>query len=93
MPPNGNVGRESFLHRKLNATLRYCKKIKGKIHYWGTDRKQALERYRDQATYLHGYQGSTARPNGGVTLKELCDLHAVPAFESPCGRAHCETLQ
>ena len=59
----------------LHPTGQYCKKIKGKMHYFGTDRKQALERYRGQATYLHGYQGSAARPNSGVTLKELCDLY------------------
>jgi len=59
----------------LHPTGQYCKKIKGKMHYFGTDRKQALERYRGQATYLHGYQGSAARPDSGVTLKELCDLY------------------
>ena len=43
----------------LHPTGQYCKKIKGKIHYFGSDKKQALQRYLDQATYLHGCQSST----------------------------------
>ena len=38
----------------LHPTGQYCKKIKGKIHYFGTDKKRALEKYLDQAAYLHG---------------------------------------
>ncbi|MHC4536281.1 MAG: hypothetical protein ACYS6K_20210 [Planctomycetota bacterium] len=38
----------------LHPTGQYCKKIKGKLYYFGGDKKQALERYLDQATYLHG---------------------------------------
>ena len=40
----------------LHPTGQYCKKIKGKIHYFGSDKKRALERYLDQAAYLHGGQ-------------------------------------
>ena len=40
----------------LHPTGQYCKKIKGKIRYFGTDKKKALERYLAQATYLHGGQ-------------------------------------
>ena len=29
----------------LHPTGQYCKKIKGRIRYFGTDKKQALERY------------------------------------------------
>jgi len=60
----------------LHPTGQYCKKIKGKIRYFGTDKKQALEKYLDQATYLHGCQKSMQiAPNGKMTLKELCDLY------------------
>jgi integrase len=60
----------------VHPTGQYCKKIKGKIHYFGTDKKQALERYPNQATYLHGYESSMAQmSNGSMTLKELCDLY------------------
>ena len=37
----------------FHATGQYCKKIKGKIFCFGTDKKEALQRYLDQATYLH----------------------------------------
>lgn len=60
----------------LHSTGQYCKKIRGKIHYFGTDKKRALERYLDQATYLHGCQDATAyRSNGSMALNELCDLY------------------
>ena len=60
----------------LHPTGQYCKKIRGKIHYFGTDKKRALERYLDQATYLHGCQDATVcRSNGSMVLNELCDLY------------------
>ena len=37
----------------LHPTGQYCKKIKGKLYYFGTDKHQALQRYLEQATYLH----------------------------------------
>ena len=43
----------------LHPTGQYWKKIKGKIRYFGTDKKKALERYLAQATYLHGCLIST----------------------------------
>ena len=60
----------------LHPTGQYCKKIKGKIYYFGADKKQALERYLDQATYLHGVRNLIQKAsNGNMTLKELCDLY------------------
>ena len=60
----------------LHPTGQYCKKINGKIHYFGTNKKEALERYLEQATYLHGGQNSAHKAsNGSMTLKELCDLY------------------
>jgi integrase len=60
----------------LHPTGRYCKKIKGKIRYFGTDKKRALERYLAQATYLHGAQSLIQKAsNGKMTLKQLCDLY------------------
>lgn len=60
----------------LHPTGQYCKKIKGRIRYFGTDKKQALERYLGQATYLHGCQRSMRiASNGKMTLKGLCDLY------------------
>jgi integrase len=60
----------------LHPTGQYCKKIRGHIYYFGSDRKQALENYLDQAIFLHGYtftQQKTA--NGNMTLKEICDMY------------------
>jgi len=37
-----------------HPTGQYCKKIRGRMYYFGSDKKQALERYLDQATYIHG---------------------------------------
>ena len=35
----------------LHPTGQYCKKIKGKLYYFGVDKQQALQRYLEQATY------------------------------------------
>ena len=60
----------------LHPTGQYCKKINGRIRYFGTDKKKALERYLAQATYLHGCQKSiNMASNGKMTLKELCDIY------------------
>ena len=59
----------------LHPTGQYCKKIHGTIHYFGTNKKQALKRYLDQATYLHGFPCWTRTgSDGSMPLKELCDL-------------------
>jgi len=60
----------------LHPTGQYCKKIKGRVRYFGNDKKQALQRYLGQATYLHGCHRSMQKAsNGKMTLKELCDLY------------------
>jgi integrase len=60
----------------LHATGQYCKKINGKMYYFGSDKKQALERYLDQATYLHGGRNLIQKAsNGNMTLRELCTLY------------------
>jgi len=55
----------------------YCKKIKGKMYYFGSDKKQALERYLAQTTFLYGYP-KTLQPKPteeDMTLKQLCDMY------------------
>ena len=60
----------------LHPTGQYCKKINGKIYYFGTNKKQALKRYLDQATYLHGYPcAATKGSDGSMPLRQLCDLY------------------
>ena len=36
-----------------HPTGQYCKKIRGKMFYFGSDKKEALQRYLDQAAYLN----------------------------------------
>ena len=62
----------------LHTTGQYCKKIKGKMYYFGSDKTAALQRYLDQATYLHGCQNNLKqqKPTGdNMTLKQLCDMY------------------
>jgi len=60
----------------LHKTGQYCKKIKGKLHYFGSDRPKALQRYLEQASYLHGGCKSTrGHANISITIKTLCNLY------------------
>ena len=60
----------------LHKTGQYCKKIKGKLYYFGTDKKAALNRYLEQAAYLHA--GKLPRPKSTghtLSIKTLCNLY------------------
>src|SRR4030043_373832 len=60
----------------LHPTGKYCKKIKGKIRYFGTDKKKTHEKYLAQAACLYGAQRLVHKtPNDKMTLKQLCDLY------------------
>jgi len=60
----------------IHPTGQYCKKIRGHIYYFGSDRKQALENYLDQAIFLHGYNNAVQKSvNGNMTLREICDMY------------------
>ncbi len=60
----------------LHSTGQYCKKIKGKIYYFGKDKKQALERYLEQAAFLHNGKAQMFKTtNGNMTLKSLCNIY------------------
>ncbi len=60
----------------LHPTGQYCKKINGKLYYFGTDKKMALDKYLNQASYLHGNKGKVQKKsNSDMTLKQLCDLY------------------
>ncbi|RKY10682.1 MAG: hypothetical protein DRP56_00250 [Planctomycetota bacterium] len=68
--------RSDKLPLTLHKTGQYCKKIKGKIYYFGTDKKVALQRYYDQAAFLHA--GRTISPKPGsdlLSVKMLCNLY------------------
>ncbi|TKJ32672.1 MAG: hypothetical protein CEE38_22770 [Planctomycetes bacterium B3_Pla] len=60
----------------LHPTGQYCKKIRGKIRYFGTDKKQALESYLAQATFLHGTRSLMHKAsNDKMTLMQLVGLY------------------
>lgn len=60
----------------LHKTGQYCKKIKGKLYYFGTDKKAALERYLEQASYLHaGKQPRPRSTEGALSIRTLCNLY------------------
>jgi len=60
----------------LHSTGQYCKKVKGKIYYFGKDKKQALERYLEQAAFLHNGKAKMFKTtHGNITLKSLCTIY------------------
>jgi integrase len=60
----------------LHKTKQFCKKIRGKIYYFGVDKQLALQRYLEQATYLHtGQMNKRAFGDNGITIKTLCNLY------------------
>jgi len=60
----------------LHPTGQYCKKIRGKLHYFGTDKKAALREYLEQATFLHtDRRQDLHQQQDGLTVKDLCNLY------------------
>ncbi len=43
----------------LHPTGQFCKKVKGKLYYFGNDKKLALQRYIEQSVSLHSGKGKT----------------------------------
>ena len=60
----------------LHKTRQFCKKIRGKIYYFGTDKKAALKRYLEQATDLHAGRNPILDPTAtNITIFALCNLY------------------
>ena len=60
----------------LHKTGQYCKKIKGKIYYFGKDKKIAKQRYYEQAAYLHTGKGSISKASEeNISIRYLCNLY------------------
>lgn len=60
----------------LHPSGQYCKKIKGRIYYFGKDKQQALEKYLERSSELHGTRYDEAKAeNTEMTLKKLCDIY------------------
>lgn len=59
----------------LHATGRYCKKIYGKMYYFGKDRAEAVQRYLSESSSLHAGRPQQAVPREAeFTITMLCDL-------------------
>lgn len=56
----------------LHKTGQYCKKIQGRLFYFGKDRAEALRRYQEQATELHTGPRHGKRQRG-ITLRDLAN--------------------
>jgi hypothetical protein len=54
----------------LHKTGQFCKKIKGKIYYFGTDKKTAFNRYLEQAAYLRADKQPKSRMFSFRSTKE-----------------------
>lgn len=60
----------------LHPTGQFCKKIKGRLYYFGTDRQQALQCYLEQASHLHGgHPKLRTSTSGNITVTTLCNLY------------------
>lgn len=59
----------------LHPTGQYCKKIRGKLYYFGTDKQQALQRYLEQAADLRAGRRPKSNSCSRLTLKTLCNLY------------------
>ena len=60
----------------LHPTGQYCKKIKGKLCYFGSNKQQALQRYLEQAPHLHlGKALNSSVAYDSISLKALCNLY------------------
>jgi len=64
----------------LHPTGQYCKKIKGKLYYFGSNKQQALQCYLEQASYLHlGKASNSSVVYDDISLKALCNLYLDPS--------------
>jgi integrase len=59
----------------LHKTGQYCKKIKGKLFYFGVDRKKALHSYLEQASYLHSDELPLNNDTKSVLMKTLVNRY------------------
>ena len=51
------------------------------MYYFGSDKKEALQRYLDQAAYLHKRLEKSQKPtNDTMILKQLCDMYLKYQF-------------
>jgi integrase len=60
----------------LHPTGQYCKKIKGKLYYFGSNKELAFASYLEEAAYLHLGKGIRRQSTGdALSLKMFCNLY------------------
>jgi len=60
----------------LHPTGQYCKRIKGKLYYFGVYKRKALKRHLEQAAYLHTGKGTKPESaTDSLSIKTLCNLY------------------
>jgi hypothetical protein len=52
----------------LHPAGQFCKKIKGKIYYFGKDKQKELESYLEQAVYLHSGKFTSSKNKTKIDL-------------------------
>jgi integrase len=59
----------------LHKTGQFCKKIRGRLYYFGNDKQVAMKRYLEQAAYLHAGKNEPKSYNSNFPIKTLCNLY------------------
>lgn len=76
MPGNrSSTKRSSKFPLTLHPTGQYCKKIRGRMHYFGKDRREALRLYFERASVLHMGKDAPVASAAGLTLRNLCNMY------------------
>ena len=73
--PQKNKTKASKFPLTLHRTGQYCKKIRGKLYYFGADKHRALERYLEEAAILHAGRPRTTKGGDELSIKTLCNLY------------------
>jgi hypothetical protein len=64
-----------------HQTGQFCKKINGKIRYFGNDQEAALRLYREQGDGLHSGKSTEVRREGAVTVEAVVS-HFLTAWNA-----------
>lgn len=76
--PTWNLYKASGVRMTAHRNGQWCKKIAGKIHYFGpwADPEGALRRYRQKATDLHAGEDAPTSPTAsGASVEDVCDAY------------------
>ena len=83
----------------LHPTGQYCKKIKGKLYYFGNNKQKAHQQYLEQAVCLHaGKPRNNHEYKDSMSIKTLCNLYLehqksrVQSREIKLGQVYDQTI-